>query len=129
MKYGNRPQWKRIVASPIALILLVIFLIVLVRATSRLTAKAESGSTRLAQAQAEYQKLEERKSDLSFKVTKLSTDEGLESEIRAKYRAVKEGESVAVIVDDEESTSTAVADSPTDVGFFHKMLRKFRWQL
>jgi cell division protein FtsB len=124
MKSGNRTDWKRYIASPVALILLLIILVVLVRATSRLTSKAETGATRLAQAQAEYDKLEERKADLSFKVNKLSTDEGMESEIRAKYRAVKDGESVAVILDNEASLAAGTQASTTKIGFFRRILRK-----
>jgi cell division protein FtsB len=124
MKYGNQAPWKRYLASPVALIFLLLVLFVLARATFRLTAKADSGEARLAQAQAEYQKLEQRKADLSIKVEKLSTTEGLESEIRAKYRAVKDGESVAVIIDDEHITAALTASSTPQLGFFRRILRK-----
>lgn len=127
MKYGNRAHWKRYLASPVALIFLLLVLFVLARATFRLTAKADSGEVRLAQAQAEYQKLEQRKADLSIKVEKLSTTEGLESEIRAKYRAVKDGESVAVIIDEEHSAAALNASSTVKVGFFRRVWRKLGW--
>jgi cell division protein FtsB len=124
MKYGNNPGWKRFLASPVALILVLIVLVILARATMRLSAKADAGEERLTQAQAEYNKLKERQADLSFKVGKLSTDEGLESEIRAKYRAVKEGESVAVILDDEETAVAIQASTTIKVRFWRKFLGK-----
>ncbi|MES2215848.1 MAG: septum formation initiator family protein [Patescibacteria group bacterium] len=124
MKYGNRSPWKKYVTSPITLALLIIILVVLVRATSNISHKAELGAAKLAQAQAEYQKLEDRQADLSTKVTHLSSEDGLESEIRAKFRAVKEGESVAVIVDDQQA-AVVEATSTVKVGWWKKFMGFF----
>ncbi len=124
MKYGNRSPWKRHLASPLALILSFILVILLARASFSISQKSTLSASRLAQAQVEFQKLKTRQEDLSNKVGKLSSDGGLESEIRSKYRAIKEGESVAVIVDDNKGTSTATTSVPTKSGWWRRMMSK-----
>ncbi len=123
MKYGNRSTWKKYAASPIALALLVVIVVVLIRATSNISHKAELGAARLAQAQAEYHKLTDRQTDLSTKVTQLSSEDGLESEVRAKYRAVKEGESIAVIIDDKKAV-VVEATSTVQLGWWQSLLHR-----
>ncbi len=123
MKYGKRSPWKKMLSSPFALIALVIVCGILVRATWNINQKASVGSVRLSHAQAEFSKLEQRKNDLSGKVNKLSNDEGLEAEIRTKYRAVKEGESVAVIVENQAAAAAGVVATSTE-GWFRRLLHK-----
>ena len=124
MKYSKRSSWKKYLASPVALAILLIAFGILVRSTWNINQKANAGAVRLTQAQIEYGKLEDRKNDLSGKVSRLSTDEGLEAEIRTKYRAVKEGESVAVLVD-SELAAVAYASTTLKVGWFSSLLHWF----
>lgn len=124
MKYGNRSPWKRYLASPLALILSFIVFILLARASFSISQKSTLSASRLAQARVEFEKLKSRQDDLSSKVGKLSSDGGLESEIRSKYRAVKDGESVAVIIDDSKSTSTATTSAPIKKGWWGRLMSK-----
>ena len=124
MNLGKRSRWKKYLSSPITLVILVILTIIVARSSSNIGAKSELSYSRLAQAQAEYEKLQLRHKELSVKVTRLSSEEGLESEIRAKYRAVREGESVAVILD-ETTTTTASLGDLEDGGWLRHLLRKF----
>jgi cell division protein FtsB len=123
MKYGNRSPWKRYISSPLALVFLLIIAGILARASFNINQKSALSASRLAQAQAEFQKLKERQTDLTEKVGRLSSEDGLESEIRAKYRAVKEGESVAVIID-ESATTTPNATSTYQAAWWKRVLRR-----
>ena len=107
MKYGNRSVWRGIISSPITLVAAAIILVVLVRAAVNIHAKANESAIKLASAQAEYNKLQSRDSELNARVGYLSTDQGVESEIRSKYRGLKEGESLAVIVDESQTASSS----------------------
>lgn len=128
MKYGNSSIAKRIIASPISLIVGIVLLVVLVKAGFNIYGKAELSSERLAQAQAELAKLQARQTELSARVGLLSTEQGLDTEIRTKYHAVKEGESVAVIVD-ETKTAAATNASQTlatsSLSWWRKVLHTF----
>ena len=55
---------------------------------------------RLIAAQKEQEDFKIRHASLSQAVSFLETDEGVESELRKKYRVVKPGEEVVLIVDD-----------------------------
>ncbi|MEN9912805.1 MAG: hypothetical protein RLY66_213 [Candidatus Parcubacteria bacterium] len=132
MKYGNRPFWKRMIASPVAMVLGAVLLAVLAKAGWNIYEKAHLSSERLEQAQAELAKLRDRESKLSETVGYLSTERGLENEIRSKYHAVKEGESVAVIVDESASTAQRAAaaeaasvQATSTIGWWGRMLRVF----
>ena len=127
MKYGNRSFWKRLIASPVAMIVSAVLLAIVAKAGWNIYEKARISSDRLAQAQAELAKLRDRQAKLSETVGYLSTERGLENEIRSKYHAVKEGESVAVIVDEDAgSTQRASATdsvASSTVGWWGRLLR------
>ena len=126
MRYGKRSIWKRIISSPFTLAAVVVLFIVLARSTWNMYQKAHLSDTRLEQANSELAKLAQRQDELSQKVVYLSTEQGIEAEIRTKYHAVKEGESVAVIVDDQRQTQTAAvvqATSTPVVSWWQRVLR------
>ena len=97
--------------NPFVTIIALTLLFFLVRAAWNVHRSAASASVRLSQAKAEQSKLEAEQKDLSVKIDGLSTPSGLESELRTKYRAVKEGESVAVIINSNQATTSSTAPS------------------
>lgn len=111
MKYGKRRR-KRFLSSPLLILGLLVVLLVLIKATWNIREKAVRSAGRLRAAEAELVKLKEHREDLERHVGYLSSEQGIEAELRTKYRAVKEGESVAVIVDDAQ-TAAALAASTT----------------
>jgi hypothetical protein len=69
--------------------------------------KAILSKNNLNREQIELNKIIEREKNLESSLEYLKTDQGIENEIRSKFRAVKEGEKLAVILDDNPSTSTS----------------------
>jgi len=133
MRYGNRSRSKRILASPLTLVAAFILLIILARAAWGIHQKSAESAAKLAEAQMELSKLAVRQQTLASQVSLMSSQSGLEAELRAKYPAVKAGESVAVIVDDSRSDqsaaavdATATSTPPTSTGgWFSRLLRWF----
>lgn len=128
MKYGNRTLTKKLLHSPISMAILVIFLFVLSRAAVNIHSKAVVSEATLVQTQAELSKLKERQLEMSSKVAYLSTEQGIEAEARTKYHAVREGESVAVIVDDAQTAaalnaSTAIGSASSTPSWWRKILQ------
>jgi len=107
MRYGKRSFFKRISTSPLAIVAVFIVLTFLARAVWNINSKVKTSALKLNQAQTELSKLQTHQVDISNEVSKLSTNEGIESELHTKYRAVKNGESVAVIVGDTDSASSS----------------------
>ena len=108
--------------------ILVIFLFVLSRAAVNIHSKAVVSEATLVQTQAELSKLKERQLEMSSKVAYLSTEQGIEAEARTKYHAVREGESVAVIVDDAQTAaalnaSTAIGSASSTPSWWRKILQ------
>jgi cell division protein FtsB len=136
MKYGKRSPWKKIISSPLTLFILLITFIVLTKAALSIHEKALLSETKLEIAKTELADLKAHQQNLANKISYLSTDQGVEAELRTKYRAVKDGESVAVILDDQTAnvnntvTSTVNAANKDNastttakVGWFGRMLR------
>ena len=111
MKSGNRMTWQRIFYSPIGVIVGIIVFVLLLRGGWSIHEKAVLAQQRLEQAQTELTDLQHQQKTLTDSINELSTPAGIEAELREKYHAVKEGESVAVIVD---SSSTSDIDDATD---------------
>ncbi len=130
MKYGNRSIWKKLIASPLSLLVLLVLAFILGRAVLNISYKANISSAKLTQAEIELAKLTARQQDVASKVGRLSTDQGLETEIRTKYHAVKQGEQVAVIVDDSQTAnvgniSTSTSSATSSLSWWRRVLHVF----
>ncbi len=103
----------------------IVLFIILAKAAWNIHERASISEARLDQAQTELQKLQEHHRDLSGKVTFLLTEQGVESELRTKYLAVKDDELVAVITGPEMSTTSmsipVVVQENWFIRFLHAM--------
>lgn len=106
MKRSKQGFWNRFLNSGLALFLVIILFVFMAKAAWNMNASAKVAKERLDKAQNDQRKLEDRKNDIAAKVEYLSTDKGMESEIRSKFRLAEEGESVAVIVSDTSNATT-----------------------
>lgn len=130
MKYGNSSSWKRFISSPFTLLAVIVLFLFLTKAVWGIREKNTLSVSRLELAQAELTKLESHQRDLAEQIRYLSTEQGIESELRTKYRAIREGESVAVIVDDNQTASvidasSTVMNKAAEKSWFKKFLRFF----
>jgi predicted Holliday junction resolvase-like endonuclease len=128
MKYGKSGIWRKIISSPFILLIILLFFIFLVKVVWAIREKVVISNSRLYSTNAELLKLQTHQNDLSKKISYLSTEQGIEAELRTKYRAIREGESVAVIVDrDQASSSLQLASSSPkeieDLGWWDKVLQ------
>ncbi len=130
MKYSNRSVWNKIIASPLATLVLILLTFIIGRAVFNIYQKAGTSEARLNQAKLELARLTSRQNEVSMKVENLSTEQGVENEVRTKYHAVKQGESVAVIVDASQTANASGASTsgslstPTS-SWWSKVLRVF----
>lgn len=67
--------------------------------------------------------LRKRNDDLDKKINKLTTDVGIEEEIRSKFSVAKEGESVVVVVQDEQK---AASSTKSHASFWSKLISVFK---
>ncbi len=124
VEFNRKKSQKRFLYSPLALVVLCLILLVVLKALWGVQTKERLSSEYLEREQGELSRAEHRKKELAQAVEYLKTDRGVESEIRSKFRVVKEGESVVVIVGDEAPASTSVSTT-TPTGFWKKVVGWF----
>ena len=132
MRYGNRGRIRRMANSPLSVVVALIIFVFMAKSVWSMYDKVRLADARLAQAEGEIVRLENRRTDLATKVEYMGSERGLEAEIRTKYRAVKEGESVTVIIKDAANTGTddqgtllSQEDSKESLGWWRRALRVF----
>ncbi len=109
MELNKKKTYRRFIYSPLFLLLLLSILLVLLKAVWGVYKKEEMSSNYLAREQLEFTKLKSREKELGKSVEYLKTEKGIEAEIRSKFRVVKEGESVAVIIDNDASNTAPIS--------------------
>ncbi len=87
-------------------ILLVLSLLIFWSAYDRYLVAKEMSEKRLA-LEGEMAELEERQINLDKEVKYLSSDRGVEAEMRRQFDIAREGEQVVIIMDDDQATLTA----------------------
>lgn len=119
----QRKKSGRRVFSRIIVIALVGLLVVLIRPTWKIFEKSRESEKNLRQAETELAELESRKRKLADGIAYLKTDYGRDQEIRDKFGVVREGETMVVIVRNEnEIRPTENAPEPA---FFKKIWSGF----
>ena len=123
IEFQQKKKVRKILYSPVVLIILTIILFILIRGSWNVRKKAELSLQNLERDQTGLQKMIEREKNLTLSLEFIKTDKGVESEIRSKFRAVKDGEKLAAIVD-EQSTTTETIEPIEEHGFWYKL---FKW--
>jgi cell division protein FtsB len=118
----RKRKTKQIMYAPVTLVAIFILVILIGRGVVSVYDKAEISSARLDRAKSEYDALTTRQQALAKDVDFLKTDEGVDATIRSKFRVVKEGEEIAVIVNRDATSAPAVPKEPT---WWEKFLRLF----
>jgi cell division protein FtsB len=109
IKNKESGQWKKVSAF----VILFLILVVLLNSTKNVYDKKKAASEALAKMQKEDSDLQNREAYLKDSISKLSTTEGVEFELRQKLNVAAAGEGVAVIVDQKQSTTTSTSQPST----------------
>lgn len=117
VKTRGGDKWKRV---GVFFVLLIIFG-VLLNSVGNVYKKKVNAEKALSQMQSEITELENRQKFLTESLARLDTQEGLKFEIRKKLNVAQAGESVAIIVDEETSSTT----KPSTVSSWQKFKNFF----
>lgn len=118
MREIQEQRYKRILYSKWMVILLACLIVFFARATWGVYTKEQESSANAYRATQELKRLAEREALLDSEIGRLSTPEGIEEEIRAKYGVSKPGEELLIIVDPMKEK---VAPLPEDVSFWERL--------
>ena len=115
---NKRKTWLQ---SPLLAVFLVLVLIWLCFVVFRVSLKYREAATLRNQYRNELTELQKKETDLNSKITNLSTERGLEAEVRNRYRVVRPGEQLVIVVDNTSATTAETIDEKPS--FWEKFLK------
>ncbi|MEO8638081.1 MAG: septum formation initiator family protein [Candidatus Taylorbacteria bacterium] len=121
-EFKKKKKLKSILYSRVSIVLLLILFFFIARSTYEVWGKQSESQGKKNQAQTELEKLKARQEELSGEISRLKTPEGIEEEIREKFKMAKENENMAIIVDTEEKKPAPVEK----VGFFEGLVNSVK---
>ena len=126
LDFKRKSKFRKILYTRGLIILLGIFVLFLGNAAWNAYQKYSIAKKNRDNAVMELKKLQERGEKLQEDLGLLSTEKGIESELRRRFNIVKEGEDVIVIIDNKDAE---VADKNKSNGgsniFFKKLIGIF----
>lgn len=125
LEFYEKRKLKRLLYSKPVIIALCIPAVFLLSVTWNAYNKEREAYANMLTASAELDRLKEREATLSQEIERLSTQRGVEEELREKYEVGKPGERMIVLVDkaaDKEPASPPIKSK----GFFGRMWEKLR---
>ncbi len=103
--------------SPIVAIILVLLVVWGIISVVKAAAKQREAVALRDESRKELEGLDQKQTDLNQKINDLSTDQGMEAEVRQRYRVVKPGEQLVIVVDNEDTSG----NHPTKPSFWQKI--------
>ena len=105
--------------SPLVAVALVVVVILSGLSVVRAYLKQHDALEMKNQYVKELQQVNDKQADLSHKIDTLSTERGLEAEVRERYRVVRPGEQLVIVVDNKPADAAGTSQKPS----FLKKLR------
>jgi cell division protein FtsB len=105
---NRKRPWTK---SPLVAIFLLLLLIWGCIVVVRIYFKYHEAVVFRNQSQSDLAELKIKESELNTKIANLSTDRGIEAEVRDRYRVVKPGEQLVIVVGATSSTTTETVTS------------------
>ena len=118
-----RGRKKRNIYPRATISVLTIIVLLLARATWNVFVKNKTTGGNLNEAIEDLESLKNREVELKTEIERLSTERGVDEEIRTKFRVVKEGEGMIVLVDSPDVSSTSSQNNAKS--FWSKILDWF----
>lgn len=113
----NPRKWYH---STLFLLFVFVFSVVFIFSIMSLVRKNRETAIAKEAARNELQSLEERQKKLEQDIKGLSTDKGIEKNIRQQFQVAKDGEGVVVIVNDD-TKNTSTGSVPEKKSFLEKV--------
>lgn len=124
LDYRERFRVRRIIYSKATAIILLGMFVLVAQATWGMYEKSKEARDRRDKAVTSQKAYEERNRELENNINRLSTDRGLEEEIRSRYMVAKDGENVIVVRDpdaDASGTKTILVPVVENKGFWQTL--------
>lgn len=110
-EYEHKKRWRKLVYSPVTLLVLLMFVFLMSKGVYGMYQKYHLAKESLDEENARLEQLESQHSKLQKDLRLLDTEDGEESVIRDRFRVVKPGEELVVVIEEDgEATATVVEE-------------------
>lgn len=120
--FQEKKNFRKIMHSKIVLIILGVLVLLFIYNVIKLANKAVDTKRNREIAEKKIAELQIQKEELTKEIEKLSTEKGIEEDIREKFGLGKEGEGMIVIVDDESKNNNLSEEKSGGFFIFLKKL-------
>lgn len=125
LEFYEKRKLKRIVYTRAAVVLLLMPTLLLAYATYNAFLKERQTAQRREAIAAELGALEKREQALQEEIERLSTDRGIEEEIRSKFDVGRKGEKLIVIVEPEQEAEAQAEFKEKEDGWLDSFFSLF----
>ncbi len=122
LEFQVKKRVKKILYSRAMFVVLIVLVVFAGRATWGVYQKEKISQVNLERLQGEIAELKQKEDYIKSGIDRLGTARGVEEEIRQKFKVVKGGEAMAILIDDEN----AITASSTEKGFWSTIVDVFR---
>lgn len=123
LDFRDRFRFRRILYSKPMIIVMAIFVVILGRGAWSMHEKSVDAIKNRDKALEELQTLQARKTELDGDIAHLSSDRGVEEEIRDRFMVAKEGEKVMIVVaPPEDQVHTITVQNDQSPSLFDRMM-------
>ena len=121
-RFQRKIGFREVLFSRATLVILIIISVLLLFSLLNIVKKNKETVKNKELALTEIEELKQKEIDLQSAIGDLKTERGLEENIREKFRVVKEGEELIIIVDDENTNQSL--EQTEDGSRFVRFLKK-----
>ena len=121
--FQRKRKIKKTLYSKGVLLILLLLLVLVGRATFGIYIKEQGSKQSLDLAKNELAALQAREGKLKEDITRLNTPEGIEAQIREQFQVAKPGERMIVLVDERKTAPTQETKKPSLVSRFLNLFR------
>lgn len=120
----ERRRIRQILSSPILSFILFVILLILLNGIYGVYKRGEIARINRIEGDRKLALLKDRQERLSNEIAKLSTDRGVEEELRNKFQITKKGEEVMIVVDEVPARPIlgSISSKDGDQSFLKKLL-------
>jgi len=123
MKFGKQNSYKAYLYSRPVIVVLLVLVALLSRSVYERLGVERDMSDRRARAEAELERLQDRKVQIEDRVEYLEGERGIEEEIRKNFDVAREGEQVIILTGEEKKKSITTDEEKIDKSPWYQFWR------
>jgi cell division protein FtsB len=122
----KRTNLTSLIYNKVTVIFLLILIILMAKTLWNTSHKKKFSEAAVIKAKKELTELQKREEYLVSQIEYLKSPEGVEAELRERFRVGREGEEIAVILEEDKIEDQTIASTSPKRGFISRIFNFFR---